>query len=76
MEQESKITMTELKPCPFCGSKDIKFSAFDAEDDSIIVCMMCRKCEACGPTVEPTPNDGDLEYKKAVRAWNRRAREE
>lgn len=62
----------ELKPCPFCGSKDIKFAAFDAKDGGVVLCMMCIKCEACGPTVDPRPNEGEAEYNDAISAWNRR----
>ena len=65
--------MAELKKCPFCGSPDIKFAAFDAEDEGSVLCMMCKKCEACGPVVDPTPNDGDLEYRNAIDAWNKRS---
>lgn len=68
--------MAELKPlekCPFCGSKDIKFAAFEAEDEGSVLCMMCKKCEACGPVVDPTPNQGDLEYQNAIDAWNKRS---
>lgn len=63
--------MAELKPCPFCGSTDIKFAAFDAEDEGSVLCMMCKKCEACGPVVDPTPDEGDLEYQQAISALNK-----
>lgn len=62
----------ELKQCPFCGSKDIKFAAFDAADGGSVLCMMCKKCEALGPTVDPRPDEGEAEYNDAVSAWNRR----
>lgn len=65
--------MTELKPCPFCGSKDIKFAVFDAEDGGTIACMMCKICEACGPTVDTRPDEGEAEYNDAVSAWNKRS---
>lgn len=66
--------MTEkLKPCPFCGSTDIKFAVFDAEDEGSVLCMTCKKCGACGPIMDPMPNDGELEFQQATKAWNRRA---
>ena len=63
----------ELKPCPFCGSKDIKFAVFDAKDGGAIACMMCKICEACGPTVDTRPTEGEAEYNDAISAWNRRS---
>lgn len=43
-------------------------------DEGSVLCMMCKKCEACGPVVDPTPNDGDLEYRNAIDAWNKRSK--
>ena len=62
----------KLKPCPFCGSTDIKFAAFDAEDEGSVLCMMCNKCEACGPIIDPMPNNDYFEEQQAIAAWNRR----
>ena len=64
---------TELKPCPFCGSTDIRklVTVFDCN----IWCSECRgsihrdnymKCD----TIRETLIDAEPE---AVKAWNRRA---
>ena len=52
--------MEELKPCPFCCSKDFVFSSSGIDQDFIT----CLDCGAEGP-VATGEND-------AVVAWNRR----
>jgi hypothetical protein len=37
--------LRDAKPCPFCGSKDLEFSA-----DVYAVC--CRGCQASGPDIQ------------------------
>ena len=64
--------MSELKPCPFCGGKDIRLltSMFDCD----IWCSNCgasvfreaRKTHNC---IAENKKDAQT---KAVRAWNRR----
>jgi len=60
--------MSELKPCPFCGSEDVREfipSAYEIGDKAR-VCCQDPLCEACvyGNTI------------KVARAkWNRRANE-
>ncbi len=51
---------TELKPCPFCGSKDVIIK----QDDSCGHTVICFKCNA--------KTDRCLSQKLAVEAWNRR----
>lgn len=53
----------KLKPCPFCGSKDIE-SAFMIDRVSGIYVAGCPKCETYGPQKD-TPE-------LANRDWNRR----
>lgn len=53
-----------LRPCPFCGSKDLKLRTYGGEFHSVI-------CQSCG-------SSGSL-YKdatQAVNAWNRRVTDE
>ena len=40
--------MSEVKPCPFCGSSDIAHTAL--QRDGVRVCI-CRTCRAHGPAV-------------------------
>lgn len=53
--------MSEIKPCPFCGS-----SASLQKTRTIYPHVVCDSegCEACGPVVE-SPD-------AAIEAWNRR----
>ena len=56
--------MTDLKPCPFCGSKNL--SHFN---DGYFIQIFCNACGArTGLFVE-----SDSERDKAVEAWNMRA---
>jgi Lar family restriction alleviation protein len=70
--------MAELKPCPFCGSKEIKIGAFSVIPDVHIYCV-------CGAymgdfNAPSTAGQSDKEREKAsvkiaIEAWNRRAKE-
>lgn len=52
--------MEELKPCPFCGSKNIEVFGKDE------YWTRCTECGASGPEdYNATPED-------AIRAWNQR----
>lgn len=53
----------ELKPCPFCGSLDLRMVNDLAEDDWCAV--GCADCITLGPHDYIDP--------KAIAAWNRRA---
>jgi len=52
--------MTELKPCPFCGSRDVKLL-------KILSCysVMCNQCNS-------TTDDYFDDEKGALEAWNKR----
>ena len=59
--------MTELKPCPFCGSKDIVFGY--EEDGSY--CIRCNDCGVqVGHFIEYMQHKEDI-----VGPWNRRVKE-
>ena len=53
--------MTDLKPCPFCGSTNIRFAYYS---DHWVV------CEKCGGSSGMYPSD-----EKAALMWNRRVKE-
>ncbi|MGM9626964.1 MAG: Lar family restriction alleviation protein [Faecousia sp.] len=64
--------MEKLKPCPFCGGKDIVFG-FSCEYGEI----WCRGCKASIKLYEGfffNPKDAKKYYKQRMfDAWNRRA---
>lgn len=49
--------MAELKPCPFCGSKNINPDYLDYE-------LWCDDCDTKGPTADSK--------KDAIVKWNKR----
>ena len=51
----------ELKPCPFCGGRDVVYC-------DLTGCHWCRGCDAVGPYAS------DLQESAAL--WNRREAEE
>jgi len=55
--------MTELKPCPFCGSEKLRLS-YGVPDR---YCVICDKCGA----ISSFMNNGGR--KTCKEAWNRRA---
>lgn len=55
----------KLKPCPFCGSKDVRVDEYYyVSDGSTGYCVTCYKCGIGTPERESR--------KKVIRAWNRR----
>lgn len=57
---------TDLKPCPFCGAKNVLDLTLVGDRDSYVV--RCFACHADGP-----PADTRVE---AMQAWNTRAEPE
>lgn len=55
---------TELKPCPFCGSKNIELSAEEYYDKDVFYIVSCNNC---GAKIE-----GSGRNKEAAEAWNTR----
>ena len=51
----------EIKPCPFCGSEDVKYN-------SLAGCVMCKDCYSYGPNTAKKEN--------AVKKWNAAPRKE
>ena len=79
--------MAELKPCPFCGGTDIRYSLkvtghFDVRYHAAMYCNECH-CYGARTLTKFVPHDyykgrtaieNDAEVKEmAERAWNRRA---
>lgn len=59
----------ELRPCPFCGNKDIETKSSPWLVDDFIVWASCSQC---GASVEK--ENGDMDG--VIAAWNRRATDE
>ena len=58
-----------LKSCPFCGSKNLQIAAQKAIDNTDILFIHCKNCDACGPSVE----EGKFDFDEAIDAWNKRS---
>lgn len=64
----------KVKPCPFCGSDDISFSAFSLSPDAYALCNQCN----AGIEIQVawdgmTEKEHDEECTLALqKAWNRR----
>ncbi|ENK7136053.1 Lar family restriction alleviation protein [Enterobacter roggenkampii] len=56
--------MSELKPCPFCGQKNLLIS----HQNRNICSVVCFDCGGEGPE--------ELSRKEAITSWNRRAGDE
>ena len=55
--------MSNLKPCPFCGSKKVEY--FEAWEDEHYV--GCHFCKTTGPLT--------MDKEKAIERWNNRHKE-
>lgn len=69
----------ELKPCPFCGSGEVRaISTMDdmPGEEELHGNVICLNCLAYGPTVSIEPSgatdDIDAVEEMARRAWNKR----
>lgn len=58
--------MAELKPCPFCGSKDIKLTDRIEKNSPKTFYVWCLGCGTEGPF--------GLSPKSALDAWNKRSK--
>lgn len=56
--------MTELKPCPFCGSTSVEIR-FDERDCSYIQCLICDALVSTGVF--------ESSYEDIVKLWNSRS---
>jgi Lar family restriction alleviation protein len=62
----------ELKPCPFCGSKELRFRLSDIE--GWIAHVECMRCDdMLGPMSQYKYDDKADAEKDAADVWNRRA---
>lgn len=77
--------MTEMKPCPFCGSEDVEVCASRSSDKEPHLpdwpqWVSCNSCEASGPsypyaTDRPmTQDDADLMRRLVIGKWNDRVK--
>ena len=62
----------ELKPCPFCGGKNLqKWSGMDNEDKRSTYRLSCLSCGASGPYYDESRDVFGLD--EVIKAWNTRA---
>ena len=58
---DRRMTMENMKPCPFCGGEDIEVVTDMFGDDNYIV-----TCKSCAAQVS------DETMKQAIESWNNR----
>lgn len=63
---ETNQDCIELKPCPFCGSKNIELSSEEYHDKDVFYIVSCNNC---GAQIE-----GSGRNKEAAEAWNTRCK--
>lgn len=61
------MTDTELKPCPFCGSK-ARYRNFQTAEDEVTAFVECTGCEAHTMAV----SDAYADKRAAIHYWNTR----
>lgn len=80
--ERRKEIESRLKPCPFCGNKDVEFALihpqFNGKTDMDYWCYWDVLCPECGAGMEwgrldDQTWDGAME--EIIAAWNRRAGE-
>lgn len=54
----------ELKPCPFCGSENLKAYGYSQHEADHAYCY-CEDCNTVGPSKSV--------LRKAIEAWNKRS---
>ncbi len=64
-------TGVELRPCPFCGGRELRYMTLDVLKGKTMASVKCQKCLTCGPG--EYGKDREEAQAKAAEAWNRRA---
>lgn len=70
----------KLKPCPFCGDKDIEVEIVGIMDDIFSnmkhykIEFICENCNIIKPT-RTTANSREEAIENVIKIWNRRANE-
>lgn len=70
-ERQLILGLSDLKPCPFCGSNDIHLIT-TGEQFVTGYRVYCLDCHAKGPSIAWKPDRRDENEDKAKRAWNTR----
>lgn len=71
---KSNETMTEnLAPCPFCGSRDLRFERFPTLDEKSRFHVHCKKCGMSGPSLVSVYCHAGAVLPDLTNAWNSRA---
>ena len=63
--------MTELKPCPFCGSEDAQVKLYSEKG----VRFWYVSCENCEISLDPMFWNDNQTKEEAIAKWNRRVNE-
>ena len=63
-----------LRPCPFCGSRNVGFGYRPLSNNQIIAVICCADCGASGPafSMSVDPEEKDHAEQDALTAWQHR----
>lgn len=66
--------MSDLKPCPFCGSPDLFVGSGTEDREGLPVYVGCGECGALGPWVYTREKSvlGSIEIVAEMTGWNKR----
>ena len=70
--------MNDIKPCPFCGGKDLTFQSGTEDREGVPAKIICMDCGGAGPWEYLKPEaiddawENDTIPSRLIELWNKR----